>query len=75
MRRVRPAVMRAAAMYAVLIAVAWCALFPILWGFSGSLKKQTEVGEPTLLPAHPQWSNYTEVFRLMPFGRMFANTV
>jgi multiple sugar transport system permease protein len=55
--------------------MSWCALFPILWGLSGSLKSQAEIGAPNLLPAHPQWSNYIEVFRLMPFWRMFGNTV
>jgi multiple sugar transport system permease protein len=42
---------------------------------SGSLKKEGEISEPRLLPAHPRWSNYTEVFQLMPFWRMFFNTV
>ncbi|MDI3315817.1 MAG: carbohydrate ABC transporter permease [Mycobacterium sp.] len=65
----------ALATYAALIGIAWCALFPILWALSGSLKNEGEVAEPTLLPAHPQWSNYAEVFRLMPFWRMFFNTV
>jgi multiple sugar transport system permease protein len=42
---------------------------------SGSLKKQPEVTEPVLFPPHPQWSNYGEVFTLMPFWQMFFNTV
>lgn len=42
---------------------------------SGSLKADGEVTEPTLFPSHPQWSNYREVFALMPFWRMFFNTV
>nr|WP_040836230.1 carbohydrate ABC transporter permease [Nocardia brevicatena] len=66
---------RAGALYAALIAMAWCALFPILWALSGSLKKESEVTSPTLIPPRPQWSNYTTVFQLMPFGRMFANTL
>ncbi|CAM4456858.1 L-arabinose transport system permease protein AraQ [Mycobacterium basiliense] len=68
-------VFRAAILYGALVAVAWCALFPIMWALSGSLKKGAEVSLPTLLPAHPQWSNYGEVFTLMPFWRMFLNTV
>lgn len=74
-RVVRHSVVRSAVLYFALIAIAWCALFPILWGLSGSLKSQAETGAPNLLPAHPQWSNYTDVFALMPFGRMFVNTV
>ena len=73
-RAVRRTIVRAAGLYAALTAVAWCALFPILWGLSGSLKKAAEVTEPTLVPSHPQWSNYSEVFTLMPFWRMFLNT-
>lgn len=48
---------------------------PIIWALSGSLKADGEVTEPTLFPSHPQWSNYREVFALMPFWRMFFNTV
>lgn len=68
-------VFRAVVVYTALLAIAWCWLFPIAWAVSGSLKREGEVTEPRLLPAHPQWSNYTEVFSLMPFGRMFFNTV
>nr|WP_324188735.1 carbohydrate ABC transporter permease [Nocardia flavorosea] len=66
---------RAVALYLVLIAMAWCALLPILWALSGSLKEQSEVTTPALFPRDPQWSNYAAVFELMPFGRMFVNTV
>jgi multiple sugar transport system permease protein len=68
-------VFRAVAVYTALIGIAWCWLFPIAWAVSGSLKREGEVTEPRLLPAHPRWSNYTEVFGLMPFWRMFFNTV
>ncbi len=61
--------------YAALAAIAACASFPILWALTGSLKKQAEVSQPILLPAHPQWSNYADVFTRMPFARMFFNTV
>jgi multiple sugar transport system permease protein len=74
-RTIRRSLVRAVALYAALIVIAWCALFPILWGLSGSLKQESEVTEPTLLPSHPRWSNYAEVFTLMPFWRMFLNTI
>ncbi|OBJ73627.1 carbohydrate ABC transporter permease [Mycobacterium sp. 1274756.6] len=66
---------RGIAVYTLLAAMASCALLPVLWGLSGSLKSEAEVAEPTLLPASPQWSNYREVFALMPFWRMLFNTV
>ena len=74
-RVIKANVARAAVLYVALIVVAWCALFPILWALSGSLKNEAAVSEPTLLPAHPQWSNYGEVFAVMPFWRMLLNTV
>jgi multiple sugar transport system permease protein len=74
-RVIKLTVLRAIALYTTLIVMAWFALFPILWALSGSLKKEPEVTEPVLFPRHPQWSNYGEVFALMPFWRMFLNTV
>jgi multiple sugar transport system permease protein len=74
-RVIRNGIIRAVTVYAALIAIAWCALFPILWAVSGSLKREAEVTQPNLLPSRPQWSNYGEVFTLMPFWRMLFNTV
>lgn len=68
-------VARGTLLYVILVAMAWCALFPILWAVSGGLKKEGEVTEPILIPPDPQWSNFAEVFELMPIGRMFLNTV
>jgi len=74
-RALRPNVLRGVLLYATLTAIATCALFPILWAMSGSLKTAGEVTMPTLFPAHPQWSNYRDVFAVMPFWRMFFNSV
>ena len=74
-RMIKPSIARAVVLYAALIAIAWCSLFPILWAVSGSLKNEGEVTEPTLFPSHPKWSNYAEVFAVMPFWRMLLNTV
>jgi multiple sugar transport system permease protein len=74
-RVIKRGTVRALAVYTALIAMAWCALFPILWALSGSLKSEAEVTEPSVLPSRPQWSNYGEVFTLMPFWRMLLNTV
>ena len=38
-------IMRGVALYAALIGVAWCALFPILWALSGSLKTESEIAD------------------------------
>src|SRR5690606_3139428 len=63
-----------AGVYAALVVVAWAALTPILWALSGSLKSEGAVTDPAPIPADPQWSNYTEVFDLLPLGRMLLNT-
>jgi multiple sugar transport system permease protein len=74
-RAFKPTILRGVVLYATLTAIATCALFPILWAISGSLKTAGEVTMPTLFPAHPQWSNYRDVFTVMPFWRMFFNSV
>ena len=74
-RAFKPTILRGVVLYATLTAIATCALFPILWAISGSLKTAGEVTMPTLFPAHPQWSNYRDVFAVMPFWRMFFNSV
>jgi multiple sugar transport system permease protein len=74
-RSLKPKFLRGVAVYTALTAIASCALFPILWAVSGSLKRAGEVSTPSLFPAQPQWSNYREVFAVMPFWRMFFNSV
>ena len=65
-RVIKPSIVRGVALYTALIGIAWCSLFPILWAVSGSLKNEGEVTRPKLFPSHPQWSNYREVFGVMP---------
>ncbi|WP_280449346.1 carbohydrate ABC transporter permease [Nocardia brasiliensis] len=65
---------RSAGIYVVLVGIGWCALAPILWALSGSLKAEGEIAEQRLLPVRPRWSNYAEVFELLPLGRMLVNT-
>ncbi|WP_330185147.1 carbohydrate ABC transporter permease [Nocardia sp. NBC_01503] len=74
MNRSAKRVIRVLLIYVALIAVAWCALAPILWAVSASLKSEGELIDPSALPAHPQWSNYTDVFDAIPLGRMLLNT-
>ncbi|MCC3313038.1 carbohydrate ABC transporter permease [Nocardia africana] len=66
---------RGVLLYLVLVAMAWCALFPLLWALSSSLKKQGNISDTSIVPARPAWSNYRDIFDLMPFGRIFFNTV
>jgi multiple sugar transport system permease protein len=49
---------------------------PFLWTLGSSLKPMTEIFQfpPTLWPNEPRWANYTDVFRIAPFGRFIYNT-
>ncbi|WP_063002140.1 carbohydrate ABC transporter permease [Nocardia mikamii] len=62
-------------LYLALVVMAWCALFPLLWALSSSLKKQGNISDTSIVPARLAWSNYRDIFDLMPFGRIFFNTV
>ena len=47
-------VFRGVLVYTALISIAWFWLFPIAWAVSGSLKREGEITEPKLFPAHPR---------------------
>lgn len=51
-------------------------LVPTLWMISSSLKASTEVfAHPIVwIPKNPQWGNYVEIFRKLPFGKFILNT-
>lgn len=52
-------------------------LLPALWMVSSSLKVSTEVfAHPIVwIPKSPQWSNYTQIFEILPFARFMWNTL
>jgi multiple sugar transport system permease protein len=52
-------------------------VIPFIWMVSTSLKVIGEVFAypPQWIPATPQWSNYVELFHVMPFRRYFLNTL
>jgi multiple sugar transport system permease protein len=51
-------------------------LTPFLWMLSTSLKSMSEAlsVDFSFLPRDVRWENYTEVWRLLPFGRFFLNS-
>jgi multiple sugar transport system permease protein len=51
--------------------------FPLFWTFSSSLQTWQELRSytPSLLPAIPQWQNYPEVFRMVPYARFMLNSL
>lgn len=62
--------------YLAMAALALVFAFPLLWVLSLSLKSGPETLEspPSLLPADPQWSNYTDVLAATPVGRFLLNS-
>ena len=63
--------------YIVLLSGVLITLLPFLWMLLTSLKTQSESIRvpPVIFPAKPVFSNYLDVFRDVPFGRMYINTV
>ncbi len=49
---------------------------PFIWMVGTSLKAPAEIFQfpPRLIPDVPQWQNYAEVTRVLPFGRYFLNS-
>lgn len=61
----------------ILIIGAISMLTPFIWMLLTSLKTLTEATRipPVIFPKILQWSNYTEVVRLLPFGKFYFNTI
>lgn len=66
-----------AAYYLAMAVLALVFAFPLLWVVSLSLKTAAETlqSPPSLLPAAPQWSNYSRVLEATPIGRYLLNSL
>lgn len=64
-------------LYAVLLGASVFFLFPMAWMTGTSLKSIEEVQQPqlSLMPAEPQWSNYTELIAEKNFFRAYGNSI
>jgi putative chitobiose transport system permease protein len=65
-------------MYAVLGAIAFVMLFPLLWLVSTSFKSPTEdifQFPPQLLPSQPTFQNFVTVWQSNPFGQYLWNSI
>jgi multiple sugar transport system permease protein len=62
--------------YIMLTIVGFLFAFPLYWTVSSSLQTWQELRSftPKLLPSNPQWSNYVDVFTIVPFARWIANS-
>ena len=74
-RRVRRAIGRGL-VHILMILLGITFLMPLAWVLSTSLKYRAEVFVQPIqwIPTDPQFSNYLEVFRLVPFGNFIFNS-
>jgi multiple sugar transport system permease protein len=61
--------------HAVAVAVGCAFLFPLLICLVTAFMTQRQAGTGALFPSPLRWSNFTDVFRVMPFGRDLWNTM
>jgi multiple sugar transport system permease protein len=63
--------------YSVLILLSLWMLLPFYWMISASLMTSQEIIQmpPPLVPANPQWQNYTRVNEVADLGRAYMNSL
>ncbi len=64
--------------YVILIIIALAMIVPFLWMLSASIKSDREVFQMNpfvWIPETPKWSNYTNIWTKIPFGKFIENTV
>lgn len=62
-------------LHLVLAVIAFTTMLPFVWMVLTSLKPLAEVGLPNWIPSTMQWDNYLEVFRVIPFGMFYFNSI
>jgi multiple sugar transport system permease protein len=74
----RKAIAGKTAVYIILIIIAALMLIPFIWMLSASIKSDREVFQMNpfvLIPEHPKWSNYRDIWTKIPFLKFVENTV
>lgn len=63
--------------YAVMTAIAFVVMIPLLWMLSTSLKQRWEIFAypPQWIPETPYWGNYVEAFTRYPLGLFMLNSL
>lgn len=61
--------------YALLLFMAFIAVFPLYWLVVSSLKDVGEIFSPTLIPLRPTLENYADALERIPIARMLLNSV
>ena len=65
------------AVYLILISITLATLFPFIWMLISSVKPEQEIMAYPIkwLPSIPVWSNYSEIWTLIPLKTFIKNTV
>lgn len=74
----KKAVLGKTAVYIILILIGLIMIIPFLWMLSASIKSDREVFQMNpfvWIPENPKWSNYSDIWTKIPFGRFVLNTV
>lgn len=74
----KKAVLGKAVVYVILILIALIMIIPFLWMLSAAIKSDREVFQMNpfvWIPESPKWSNYTDIWTKIPFGKFVLNTV
>lgn len=61
--------------HALLLFMAFIAVFPLYWLVVSSLKDVGEIFSPTLIPLRPTLENYADALERIPIARMLLNSV
>jgi ABC-type glycerol-3-phosphate transport system permease component len=64
-----------AGLHLALSIIAVILMLPFVWMVLTSLKTLGEVGVTSWFPAHLEWHNYKEVFKVIPFGTFYFNSL
>lgn len=74
----KKAVLSKVILYVILIIIALAMLIPFIWMLSAAIKSDREVfvmNPFVLIPEHPKWSNYKDIWTKIPFFKFVSNTV
>ena len=73
----RHSLRKRALLHAITLSLGLLALFPFVWTVTSSLKTPSELVlfPPPLFPYAPQWGNYLELWRVVPFGTWLWNSL
>lgn len=66
---------RSIGLHFLLVLLSLLMVAPFVWMFLTSLKTLPEIGDPSWMPSVFQWSNYIEVFYVIPFLRFMGNSL